>query len=68
MTKMQAAAYIFSQAICANIEMQGMRAANEERKRLGVIPMYSESDFYNLIEKYSIHHNGAIGMFNNTED
>lgn len=59
----QAAAYVFSQAVAALAEIQGMDAENRLREIQGASPAYGESAFANVISKYGIDHNSVIGLF-----
>lgn len=63
MTKEQKAAYVYSQTTCALIEMQSQVMANFERQRKGEAIAYNEEAFYDLINKWGIHHNDVISLF-----
>ena len=63
MTEEQKAAYIIAMAQCANAEVAGMQAANWARAAIGEKPMYLQSDFERVINKYGIHHNAIITFF-----
>lgn len=49
--------YFKMQLLQAEIEMHSMIAENKQCEILGGIPMHSDKDFMDLIEKYGIHHN-----------
>lgn len=70
MTKAQTAAYIIAQSACAQAEILGMQAENEQHKVLGHSMAYDYDAFVAVIEKYGIHHNACITAFNEwaTED
>ena len=55
------AAHINSQVACALIEMESMKAANEERASKGLAQAYDEGAFMALINRYGIHTNAVIG-------
>ncbi|MCP3996425.1 MAG: hypothetical protein GY722_15410 [bacterium] len=63
MNREQQAAYILSQIACANIEMESMKARNREDEANCKPPTNSSDAFYDLIEKYGIHHNAVVGFF-----
>lgn len=65
MTDEQKAAYVFAQAIAAQIEMQAMLAANEDRARRGEAQAYNEAAFLALSEKYGLYHNHLMTLFHN---
>jgi len=60
MTDKQSIAYQDAMTACALIEAQGMTAQNMQRQQLGQSMAYVYVDFYNLIDKYGIHHNAII--------
>lgn len=55
------AAYVNSQAACALLEMEGMKAANSQHEDC---QPYDENAFQAVIEKYGIHHNGVLRVVN----
>jgi len=61
MTDEQKAAYIYSQSICAQIEMEAMKVANIEKQTPGV--KYGESDFRAIVDRFVIGHNDVLGIF-----
>ncbi len=63
MTREEKVAYVNAQVACALIEMEGMKADNMQRKAVGDSMAYNHADFLEVIERYSIHHNGVIGEF-----
>lgn len=63
MDEMQQSAYIISQAACAIIEAMGMLAKNQQRVMAGKGPIYDDTAFDELANKYGIHHNNVIGLF-----
>jgi len=63
MTNEQKAAYIFSQTVCALIEIEGMKALNKYREMRGKTIAYDEGQFYETAEKYCITHNQVINFF-----
>lgn len=54
------AAYVSSQTMCAQIEMQGMIAENSYWEQKGEPIPYRKEDFDKIILKYNIHHNGVV--------
>lgn len=65
MTNEQKAAYVNSQTACAMIEAMGMQAENQQRERQGYSMAYGDKAFFDLIEKYGIHHN-AVHQYTHT--
>jgi hypothetical protein len=65
MTPEQAAAYVHAQAVAAQIEMEAMKAENRRREDQGKSLAYGEEEFASLIDKYGLHHNAVITIFNN---
>ena len=53
-------AYIYAMIACAQIEMAGMVAENEQRKHLGQSMAFVSEDFDKLANKYGIHHNAIL--------
>ena len=53
-------AFIQAQAVCAQAEIEGMKAQNEYRKYLGENPEYVFDDFTAIQSKYMIEHNAVI--------
>lgn len=53
-------AYINSQILCAQIEMNAMVAENSFREKNGDSPAYGEEAFLELINKYDISQNAVI--------
>ena len=64
MTSEQKAAFVFSQAVCALAEIEGMRALNTYREMRGETIAYDDGPFFDVIEKYGIHHNSTIAFLN----
>lgn len=62
MTPEQQAAYIIAQAACAMIEVAGMQAEDRAWEKLGFNPHGGE-EYRAVIEKYGIHHNAVITLF-----
>jgi hypothetical protein len=58
------AAYIISQSIAALAEIEGMKAENKEREILGHSPVYGETAFLSVIEKYDLGTNSVINYLN----
>ena len=63
MTAEQKAAYIIAQAACANSEVAGMQAENQDRLANGLSIAYDEAAFAAVIERYGIHHNAVVTFF-----
>ena len=53
----QQAAYVISQSACAIIEALSIIANNTSHDS------YAKTEIISLIEKYGIHHNAVIGLF-----
>ena len=64
MTEEQSAAYIFSQAVCALAEIEGMKALNMYRASRDETIAYDDKCFFDVIDKYCIHHNCVLNTFN----
>lgn len=54
------AAFLISQAVCAQIECTAMAEENKVRASRGEAPAYGEVQFQELISRYGIDHNGAL--------
>ena len=63
MTPEQQAAYVFAQSVSALIEALGMIGENLDRARRNESPAWRNEEFNGLINKYGIHHNAVIGLF-----
>jgi len=63
MTPEQSAAYIFSQSICAMIEVEGLKAENADREQRGFAQAYGEAAFLAVLDKYALDHNTVMGTF-----
>ena len=66
MTPEQQVAYIQAQTACAIIEAAGMTAENKQREACGHSMAYVEDDFDAVIQKYGIHHNAVLSLFEGT--
>jgi hypothetical protein len=64
MTPDQKAAYVMAQSISALAEIEGMKAENTYRQMRGETIAYRDEAFFSVCEKYGIHHNATIGLFN----
>lgn len=60
MTAEQSAAFVQAQAACMLVELEAMKAANKAREQQGFSPAYGEDEFMALIDKWGVHHNGAL--------
>jgi hypothetical protein len=65
MTDEQKVAYVNAMVACAQIEMAGMQAENQHRMNVGNAVAYGEEAFTAIIEKYGIHHNAVLTVFQN---
>jgi hypothetical protein len=63
MTEQQAAAYVFSMAVCAQAEIAALQARNASYQDSGT-PV-GPDEFIAVIEKYGIHHNAVLTTFQN---
>jgi hypothetical protein len=63
MTSEQKAAYIFSQAVCALAEIEGMKAGNSHRLSTDGCISYDDEAFFAVAEKYGLGHNSVISLF-----
>lgn len=63
MTEGQKVAYINAQILCAQAELAGMIAANQERLNEDLSLAYTEENFDALGEKYGLHHNEILSFF-----
>jgi hypothetical protein len=62
MNTAEAIAYIQAQTICALAEIEGMKAANAHRLSLGMTIAYDENAFFDVPNKYGIHHNAVLEL------
>ena len=60
MTPEQSAAFVQAQAACMLVELEAMKAANKAREQQGLSPCYGEAAFMALIDRWGVHHNGAL--------
>jgi hypothetical protein len=67
MTKEQAAAYVFAQAVAALAAIEGCKAANMERERAGLALAYPEEAFSGIADEYGISHNAVMTVFSDAE-
>ena len=58
--KLQNIAYVNSQIASAMIELEAMKATNQERYRKGQSDAWDEEAFISLIDKYQLNHNAVI--------
>lgn len=63
MTPEQQTVFIFSQSVAALAELEGMKAANTERKLNGQSLAYGEDAFNKVAERFGIGANQVIGYF-----
>ncbi len=63
MTREQAAAYVYAQAVCALAEVEAMKIANMECHWKGQTPPFGEQQFRDVILRNGIHHNAVIGLY-----
>lgn len=63
MTPEQQVAYIMGQVASALIEMEAMKATNQEREHRGESPAYGYDQFMELQVKYCVSHNAIISYF-----
>lgn len=68
MTKEQAAAYVYAQAVAANALLQSMITANDIAFRNGEPYVYDEEDFQTIETDYCISHNAVIGLYQKVGD
>jgi hypothetical protein len=62
--KLKNIAYINSQIASAYIELEAMKAANQERANHGLALVWPEAVFLSLIDKYQLGHNQVIANLN----
>lgn len=60
MSEEQRIAYVRGMLLQAEIEMQGMVAANQECAIRGETPQYKQEDLMELINKQGVYHNSLI--------
>lgn len=63
MTKEQAAAYVFAQAVSALAQIESMKAANAEREGRGESLAYPEDAFASVPDNYCLGHNSICQLF-----
>lgn len=68
MTKAQAAAYVFAQAVSALSRIEGMKAENAIRASKGSTIAYDDAAFDRIESDYVISHNSVIKIFNEAYD
>lgn len=52
--------FLQSQIACALIEVEAMKADNQQREMQGSSPCWNGDDFRRLWDTYGIHHNAAV--------
>jgi len=57
---LQNLAYVMTQNTCAQVELNAMLVANQERASRGEAMAYNYEQMMSLIDKYQIHHNGVM--------
>lgn len=60
MTVRQRCAYVTSQAVAMQVELEAMKAANTERESEGLALAYDEKAFMDLITRYGMDHNTVV--------
>lgn len=63
MNESQQVAYVQAMSAGALIEAMGMQAENSQRAIRGESPAYAEKQFSDLINKWGIHHNAVLSLF-----
>lgn len=63
MTDEQKAAYVFAQAVAAQIRLEGMKAQNILCIQMGQPPLYGEEEFNDLVKEFTIGHNDILSLF-----
>jgi hypothetical protein len=64
MTAEQKAAYIIAQAACMLATLEAMKVENANCESQGRPQAYNSLSFSALSETFGIHHNAALGLFN----
>ena len=57
-------AYIMSQVACALIDMEAMKAENQNRRNRGESIAYPSEAFFEIQDKYCIGHNAVLSHLN----
>ncbi len=60
LTRLEAVAYVNAMVACVQAEIAGMQAANAQFPN---DQPYMHDAFVAVIEKYGVHHNAVIGLF-----
>lgn len=63
MTDEQKAAYVHAQSVAALAEIESMKALNTERESHGYALAYDEGAFFEVIDRYGLHHNALMDFF-----
>lgn len=63
MTDEQKAAYVFSQSVVAQIEMEAMKADNAYRAAENMAPAWNYDHFMDVINRYNLGSNDVLGVF-----
>lgn len=63
MNRAETVAYVQAQSACALAEIEAMKAENSYRASCGNNIAYGEDAFLAVIEKYGIHHNAVMKLF-----
>lgn len=68
MTKVEAAAFVISQSVAAQAEIEAMKAANQHREMQGYTQAYGEEAFLAIPDKYGLSHNAVTTLLMNAWD
>lgn len=68
MNKIQSAAYVMSQSVCAFAEIEAMKAANVERAGMGEAQAYGEKAFEDVPIRLGLGCNDVLSLLQRAED
>lgn len=63
MTPVEAAAYVIAQSASMCAELGAMESANDAAKHDGQPPKFTEADFRAVPDRYCVHHNAVMSLF-----
>lgn len=61
---MRQIAYVMSQTVAASCRLEAMKILNWERDRKGQVNAYTEADFEEIINEFSLGHNDVLKILN----
>jgi hypothetical protein len=61
---MRQVVYVFTQAVAAQVRLECMKVANQEREAHGWALAYDEAAFDSIIDEFGLGHNSVVATLN----